>query len=240
MELTKSICSLALSLRKKEGIRVRQPLESITLCLGAGYKQSDVLSELVESETNIKNIIFSHNSSGLVKRKLVPNFSVLGKKYGGMTKKIISEIQQFSESDFKQYEQFQKISISVDGEKIILCGDDLVVKIEDMPGFLTAKTDSVIISLNTNLSEELLSEGFAREFVNKVQGFRKDLGLLVVDRISISVFGDSGGVEILLNQKKYVLEEVLGDDILLIGSVPKNNRLFEFNNYKLYIAIQKS
>ena len=238
MELTKNICSLALSLRKKEGIRVRQPLSSITICLSGGSVKEDLLVDLVKSEVNVKEVCFSENTSDVVEQKLVVNFPVLGKKYGKKIKNIVKLVNNLDLDSVLEYEKTKKITVCVDGEDICLSNDDLILKIKDISGALTAKSDNILISLNTAVSKELLSEGFAREFINKVQNMRKDLNLLVVDKINVCIAGDLEAIEMILDNKQYVKDEVLANTITSVGVIPKNNTLFEFNNYKMYIAVE--
>ena len=123
-------------------------------------------------------------------------------------------------------------------ENICLSDDDLILKIKDIPGVLTTKSDDVLISLNTSLSEKLLAEGFSREFINKVQNIRKDQRLSVVDKINITISGDLDAINMVLNNDQYVKDEVLATTITSVDSAPKNNTLFEFNNYKMYIAVE--
>jgi isoleucyl-tRNA synthetase len=240
MNLTKNICSSVFSLRKKEGIRVRQPLDSITICLGGSHFEEDVFVDLIKSEVNVKKVLFSNNSSTIVNRRLVVNFPVLGKKHGGKIKSIVREVEKINSLSVDSYEKSKNLILSIDGEKIILSDDDLVIKVEDMPGFLTTKTtDGLLVSLNTTISQKLLNEGFAREFINKVQNARKDLNLLVVDRIFVSISGDSKAVNMILDHEEYIKEEVLANSITLLKRPPKNHTLFEFNNYKMYIGVEK-
>ena len=237
MKLTKNICSLALSLRKKEGIRVRQPLQSVVVCLDRGG-ESSVLVDLVRSEVNVKEVSFSKKSSDIVEQELVVNFPVLGKKYGKKTKSIVSVVSGLGLEGVLEYEKTGKINILVEEENICLSGDDLVLKIKDIPGFLTARSGDVLISLNTSVSKKLLAEGFAREFVNKVQNIRKELKLVVVDKINISVSGDVDAIKMLLENGQYIKDEVLARTIESVDFIPKNNTVFEFNDYKLYIAVE--
>ena len=239
MALTRDICSLALSIRKKENIRVRQPLESIAVCLNDRALEQGVMVDLIKSEINVKSVLFSAESDGLVKRCLVPNFSVLGKKHGSLMREINSKVKLFTDVDVLSFIKDGEISLFVNERELILSGDDLVVKVEDLPGFLTAKNNRVLVSLNTSISKSLLDEGFAREFVNFIQGLRKDLSLVVTDTVSVVLFGDVGAVDIILNHRSYIEGEVLAKSIVVSDKKPKNNTLFEFNNYKMYIAIEE-
>jgi len=238
MRLTKTICSLALSLRKKEGIRVRQPLESINICLSGGVMEKDVLINLIESEINVKNVYFSNKSSSVIKQKLVVNFPVVGKKHGKRTKKIVEKVTLLSDKLVHEYEKKKNITISIDGEEICLSGDDLIMKMVEIPGVLTAKTDDVLISLNTTISKELLEEGIAREFVNKIQNIRKEMNLLVTDKINLVLVASNDGMRIIQQHQDYICNEILANHITNQVSHPKNNFVFEFDNYKMYIGIQ--
>ncbi len=240
MNLTKDVCSLALSLRKREGIRVRQPIESIGVCLSDGEAGGGVFSDLIKSEINVKSVLFSKNSSKMIKRKLVPNFPILGKKFGQLMGDLVQKIRGFGEEELLKYESGDNIVVFLGDREFVLGKGDLVVKVEDVPGFLTAKNDSVLVSLNTNLSQDLLDEGFAREFVNIVQGFRKDMNLIVTDKIRLFLFGDDGAKKIILKHSDYVKSEVLATSISIAKNKPKNSVGFEFNNYKMYIAIENS
>ena len=239
MGLTKEICSLALSIRKKENIRVRQPLDSITVCLNNVELEKGVLLDLIKSEVNVKSVLFSKKSEGVLKTRLVPNFSVLGKKYGKLMPEIVSAVQLFNIEDVEGFIENKRVLLVLGKKELVLGEDDLIVKIEDLPGFLTAKNDRVLVSLNTSISEDLLREGFAREFVNRVQGIRKSLGLVVTDKIHIVLFGDQKAVDIILGHQSYIEGEVLAKSIVLFDKKPKNSTPFEFNNYKMYIAIQE-
>ena len=239
MGLTKTICSLALSLRKKEKIRVRQPLNSVTVCLSGGLVESDVLASLVLSEVNVKDVFFVKNSNKMVKKTLSINFPVLGKKHGKKIKSIKTLVDSFSEAEVENYENCGGVELCVDNETIVLSNDDLIIKMENVPGFLTAKSTNVLISLDTSISQELALEGIAREFINQVQNIRKEQNLSVVDRVCLEFSGTPDVVEALEKHKKYISGEVLADKITHVIAPPKNNTLFEFNNYKMYIAIVK-
>ena len=107
-----------------------------------------------------------------------------------------------------------------------------------MPGYLTARSDGVLVTLNTHVSKELEAEGYVRELVNKAQNIRKELGLVVTDRVVLSFFGDEGALNMIGAHKKYVSEELLVESILYTNSPAKNSFLFEFNNFKMYIGVE--
>jgi len=237
MELTKGVCSLALSLRKREGIRVRQPLESLTICLNT-VSSKQVLVDLVQSEVNVKTVFFESNSNNVISRKLVVNFPVLGKKYGHLIKGIVSAVEGLGNKDACLLEEIGSLSVLVGNQEIVLKKEDLLIKIEDAPGVLTAKNDDVLVMLNPKLSQGLIEEGFAREFINKIQNMRRDLGLAVTDLVEVLVGGDIIACDIVFKHENYVSEEVLAQKISLSSSALKKGSVFEFNDYKLYIVLQ--
>ena len=238
MGLTKEVCSLALSLRKKHGIRVRQPLYSITVCLSGDNAGKDLFLDLIKSEINVKQVLFAENSNDVVERKLVVNFPVLGKKHGGLMKEIVNAVRELSPSDVALYEKHGELSVSLAEGAVSLSGGDLQVQAKNMPGYLTAQSSGLLVTLNTSISNELESEGYAREFVNKAQNIRKDLGLIVTNRVILSVSGDKEALKMIKPHENYISEELLVDTILFLKSTPKNSFLFEFNNFKMYIGVE--
>ena len=240
MQLTKTICSLALSLRKKEGIRVRQPLESLTICLSGNNGRDDVLVDLVQSEINVKNVLFEKNTNNIVKRKLFVNFPVVGKKHGKLVKEIVSAVDELKEKDLSFFESSGEIRLNLQQSNVVLTSEDLFIKADDVSGVLTAKSDDVLVVLNPELSVDLLEDGYAREFVNFIQNTRRELGLKVMDKICLLVWGDLEAQKIIYKHNSYIKEEVLADKISVSEHSLKNSHVFEFNNYKLYIVIQFS
>ncbi|MAQ31165.1 MAG: isoleucine--tRNA ligase [Flavobacteriales bacterium] len=240
MKLTKNICSLALSLRKKEGIRVRQPLESVTICLSGNKGSKDVLVELIRSEINVKNVFFEKNSNNIVKRKLVVNFPVVGKKYGKLVKEIVSAVGDLREEDLSDFEASGEISLNLLNSSVVLKSADVFIKADDVPGVLTAKADDVLVVLNSELSSDLLEDGYAREFINFIQNTRRELGLKVMDKITLFVGGDSDAQKIILKHCEYIKKEVLAFEIHVGEGFSKKSHVFEFNDYKLYIVVQFS
>ena len=237
MKLTKSVCSLALSLRKRENIRVRQPLDSVVVCLDGG-KEDCVFVDLIKSEINVKNIVFEDYSKGVVKRKLVVNFPLVGKKHGRLVKDIVHSVSLLDESDIDLFEKNGKINLPVLGESVWLLKDELFVKTQDVPGLVTAKNEDALVVLNSLISPELKKEGFAREFVNKVQSIRRELNLNVTDNINLFLNGDKEACDIIMKYENYISGEVLSKKIAVCNGVLKNGVVFEFDDYKLYIELQ--
>jgi isoleucyl-tRNA synthetase len=183
-------------------------------------------------------VLFAENSNSVVERKLVVNFPVLGKKHGGLMKDILVAVGGLSSSDVEVYERDGVLSLNLNSGLLKLGGDDLRVQVKDMPGYLTAQSNGLLVTLNTHISKELEAEGYTREFVNRVQNVRKEIGLVVTNRIVLSIFGDEGALKMIKPYEKYISQELLVDSIVYLKSAPKNSFLFEFNNFKLYIGVE--
>ena len=186
MGLAQNVTSLALSLRKKEGLRVRQPLQKIMIPILDDKTKTDIesVSAIIKSELNVKEIEFLRENSAVLKKQIKPNFKTLGPKFGQEMKLIASKIGQFSANDIKEIEQKNCYHIS-DGITIELV--DVEISSADIPGFSVATNNGITVALDITLSEELKEEGLAREFINRVQSLRKDKGFEVTDKVVIWV-----------------------------------------------------
>jgi len=206
--------------------------------INSGASESDVLElkSFILSELNIKKLIFSSNSGEVVSRRLKVNFPVLGKKHGKHIKKIVQIITKLNQDDVNKFENEGCLQISVNNNVILLEKEDLIITSEDLPGFLTANNDKVLVALNTSISASLYKEGLAREFINKVQSLRKDHSLIVTSKIDLVVFAEGDFKDAIEEHRSHICREVLASSIGLVKEPPKNNAVFEFNNYKLYIA----
>ena len=138
------------------------------------------------------------------------------------------------------FESSGEIRLNLQQSNIVLTSEDLFIKADDVSGVLTAKSDDVLVVLNSELSVDLLEDGYAREFVNFIQNTRRELGLKVMDKICLLVWGDVEAQKIIDKHNSYIKEEVLADKISVSEHSLKNSHVFEFNNYKLYIVVQFS
>ncbi len=188
MHLAQQISSLVHSLRKKEKIRVRQPLHKILIPILKAETKTSIqqVEELILSEINVKEIEYVDDASILVK-KIKPNFKKLGREYGSKIKAISSVINGFRKEDIAAIERDGSVKITVtDNEAIQLTLDDVEITSEDIPGWLVASENGLTVALDITLTEELRKEGLSRDVVNRIQNLRKDRGLEVHDKIAIS------------------------------------------------------
>jgi len=176
MKKAQDISSMALALRKKSKIKVRQPLQKILIPIlnEKDKAQIEKVSELIKSELNIKEIEFVEDASGILVKSIKPNFSVLGKKLGPKMKAVSSIINNWGENEIIEIEKNGSISIPIDGEEISIGQEEVVISTEDIPGWLVNSMDGLTVALDVTVTPELENEGTARELVNRVQNARKD------------------------------------------------------------------
>jgi isoleucyl-tRNA synthetase len=188
MHLAQSASSLVHSLRKKEKIKVRQPLSKILIpILYEGEKERlQMVEELIVSETNVKEVEYLDDTSGVFVKKIKPNFRKLGSEYGPKLKQITPKINQMDQDAIAKFEADGQYEIALDDEKITLSLEDVEISTEDIPGWLVASEDGFTVALDITITDELKKEGLARDLVNRIQNLRKDKGLDVQDKINIS------------------------------------------------------
>ncbi|MBB6460980.1 isoleucine--tRNA ligase [Flammeovirga kamogawensis] len=188
MRLAQVISSLTHSIRKKEKLKVRQPLQRILIpdVNAKVTAQIKAVQDVIASEVNIKEIDFlTEENEGMFVKHIKPNFATLGRKYGKLMKGISAQINQMSQDDIKAIETNKGTTLDVDGNEVVLGIEDVLITSDDIPGWSMAKDQGVTVALDITLTEELKKEGIARDIVNRVQNIRKELGLEVQDKINI-------------------------------------------------------
>ena len=211
--LAQNICSLVHSLRKKEKLKVRQPLQKILVpVLNDEIRhQVQAVEGLIMTEVNIKEIEYIDDTSGVLVKSIKPNFPVLGKKYGKKVKDIVGVINSFDAEHISRIEKDGKISVNLigSGEETTLDLEDVLILSEDIPGWSVASQDGVTVALDINITDELKQEGLARDFVNRIQNLRKEMGLEVQDKIKIQVEDSIEELTLSLkNNTDYICTEV--------------------------------
>lgn len=239
MELAQKTCSLVLSLRKKEKIKVRQPLQKIMIPV-QNEKMKEQLMKVesyILSEVNVKAVEYISDTSGIVKKKIKPNFRELGKKVGSKMKALQAAVAAFTHEDMQQLEKNGLVVLNLDGDNFNLEIADVEILSEDIPGWLVASEGPVTVALDVTISEELRNEGTAREFVNKVQNLRKDKDFQVLDRIKVSVVKNKV-FELALSQfKEYISNEILAKEILLVDTLNEFDEV-ELNEEILKVKVE--
>jgi len=219
MNYAQSISSLVLSLRKKEKIRVRQPLQKILLPVldTAFQEQIEKVKDLILSEVNVKDIEFMTDTGGIIKKGIKPNFKTLGRRMGKHMKTVAQKIGQFGDSEIAQLERDGNMKIEIDGATFELTLEDFEITTQDIPGWLVATDGPLTVALDVTLNEDLTNEWIARELVNRIQNIRKDQKLEITDRINVTL-EDHATVRTAVEQfGDYIANEVLANNITLNG-----------------------
>jgi isoleucyl-tRNA synthetase len=226
MALAQTTTSLALSLRKKENIRVRQPLQKIMVPVINSEFESHLkqVESLILSEVNVKELEYVHDSNIFVK-SIKPNFKALGPKVGKNMKALSAQVGQFGQDEIQQIEREGKITLDLDGSSFDLISDDVEISTKDIPGWIVASEGSVTVALDITISPELRSEGIARELVNRIQNLRKDSGLEVTDRIHLMVENQPEIEQAVNINKNYICAETLADQLLVKSELAQDSAL---------------
>ena len=208
MQMAQNVTSLALSLRKKERLRVRQPLQKIMIPILNAKMQEDIdgVSTIILSEINVKEIEFLGKDSDVLTKQIKPNFKTLGPKFGKDMKLISRAVNQFSADDIKKIEMDENYPIN---ESITIDISDVEITSKDIPGCIVATNNGLTVALDITLSDELREEGLAREFINRIQNLRKDSGLEVTDKVKIQVEKNDSLTAAIKNNFAYICDETL-------------------------------
>jgi len=241
MQLAQNITSMVLSLRKKEKIRVRQPLQKIMIPASDEHVKAQInaVKDLVLSEVNIKSLDFMSEDSNVLVKEIKANFKALGPKYGKQMKAIAAAIARFDQGDINLLEKEGFYTLNIDGSDLVVSTEDVFISSQDIPGLLVANNKGTTVALDITLNEALLEEGIARELINRIQNMRKDAGLEVTDRIKLSITQNDKVESAITSNKSYICGETLADDILICKIEPKNATAVEFDDIKTYIALTK-
>lgn len=215
MEIAQRVSSLVLGLRKKEKIRVRQPLQKIMVPVLSEDFERNILhvKELILSEVNVKELELLDASNNVFVKSIKPNFKTIGPKYGKQMKAIAAIISGLDQATIAAIEAESGWSGEVMGEHVRLTAEDFEIRAEDIPGWLVASEGGLTVALDNTITEELRREGIARELINRVQNLRKDSGLEVTDRIQLTLETSSDIQAAIAQNQDYVCNEVLATEI---------------------------
>jgi isoleucyl-tRNA synthetase len=242
MVYAQDISSMVLSLRKKSGINVRQPLEKILIpSLNGDFEQKiSKVADYILSETNVKHIEFITDTHGIVKKKLKPNFKSLGKKVGKDMSLVKEALENSNQDDIQRLENDGFIIVvGSNGEEFTInLNDDVEVFAEDIPGWQVTNLGSLTVALDVTISEELKQEGISRELVNRIQNLRKELNFEVTDRIKVSLQNDNLVANAVAKNKDYICAEILADEFELTDTVNNANKIV-IDDVELSISVNK-
>ena len=240
MQKAQTISSLVLSLRKKEMIKVRQPLQKVMIPVLDENQRAEILaiSELVKAEVNVKEILLLEDDSDILVKQIKPNFKALGPRFGKDMGLISKEIQSFSADQINQLDKQGTLDIVIAGNNVTLSLEDVEITSQDIEGWLVANSNGITVALDITISDELKSEGIARELVNRIQNIRKDSGFEVTDKIKVQIKRNGILEEAILKNIDYIKSETLTDELVFVDSL-ENGTEIEFDDIKTMILISK-
>jgi isoleucyl-tRNA synthetase len=240
MQLAQDASSLILSLRKKENLKVRQPLQKVLIPAmnQKMKKQLQLVEDLIKAEVNVKEIEYLDPDNTFIRKKIKPNFVALGKKLGPKMKAVTVALTQLTQEDIAKFEKEGNYSLPIDGETVILRVSEVEITSEDIPGWMVANKGNLTVALDVNVTAELEQEGNAREFVNRIQKIRKDSGFELTDRILVKVAAVNGMKESLAQFNNYICAEILADALEIVPEIHDGTEI-EVNNISLKVIVSK-
>jgi isoleucyl-tRNA synthetase len=227
MNLAQQVCSMVLALRRKANKKVRQPLTKIMIpVLDTDMKiKLDDMKHLILSEVNVKQLEFLEDTTGIITKKIKPNFKTLGKIYGKQMKEISEAIAAFSQQDISNLEHETVKTLNLQSGDVKLTVEDVEITSEDIPGWLVATEGKLTIALDITITPELLDEGIAREIVNRIQNIRKNSNFDVTDKINIQIERNEAIVSAINSFYDYISTQTLATKISFEDSIADGNVL---------------
>lgn len=233
-------CSLILSIRKKVNIKVRQPLQKALIPVFNPLMEQQLrkVEDLIKAEVNVKEIDYLTETEGFIKKKIRPNFQALGKKLGAKMKVVSAALQAFSQHEISLFEKEGRYSLPLNDELVELSLSEVEITSEDIPGWSVASKGPLTVALDVAVTPELEQEGYAREFVNRIQKIRKESGFDVTDRIDVQVAATNGLAEALGRYNNYICAEILADKLEITSTIVDGVDI-EVNDNPLKVIVLK-
>ncbi|MBA2423411.1 MAG: class I tRNA ligase family protein, partial [Chitinophagales bacterium] len=238
MQWAQEISSMVLSLRKKVNIKVRQPLSRMMIPYSSEHFRDQVLKvrDLILAEVNVKELDFVTDTSGMVQKKVRPNFKLLGARLGKRMKAVNEQLLNLDQEQIQQLEFDGLLTLIIDDETITIKDTEVEIISEDIPGWQVTNEGELTVALDVSISETLQDEGNARELVNKIQKMRKEIDLNVVDRINVSIEKHDLINSSVINFKSYICAEILADQLELVDSL-KDAMVIDVNDFPVKVII---
>lgn len=241
MELAQQISSMVLGLRRKVQLRVRQPLSKLIIPILNDHmiRQLDAVKNIILSEVNVKEIEYITDTTGVLVKKIKPNFKTLGPKYGKYMKQISTLIAAMEQSDIFEFEKNGRYQLNIGTEPIDLSLEDVEILSEDIPGWLVANEGRLTVALDINVTKELKEEGIARELINRIQNLRKESNFDVTDKITLAIGRHKEINEAVENFSQYIASQVLAEYIELTDEKDDKARDIEIDDIHTFIKIER-
>lgn len=242
MSQAQIISSLVLSLRAKEKIKVRQPLQKIMIPVYSQKHKQEIIaiSSLIKQEVNVKEVEVLEEESEILVKRIKPNFKTLGPRFGKDMKLVVTAIQQLNSEDIQKIEQKGALELEINGKSITLKLDDVEISSQDIEGWLVANQGSVTVALDITVSDSLKQEGIARELVNRIQNLRKNSGFEVTDHVDICILDNKNITNAVLNNLDYIKIETLTKKLELVNKLDDGIEIdFDGISTKLLVTLNK-
>lgn len=240
MHQAQTISSLVLSLRQRQKIKVRQPLQKIMIPVLDEATRQEILavSDLIRSEVNVKEIELIDEGSGILVKQIKPDFKKLGPRFGKDMKKVAAAVQSFDQEAIAVIEKEGKIPLTINEKNVTLKLDDVQISSQDIEGWLVASNAGVTVALDVTISPELKNEGIARELVNRIQNLRKDSGFEVTDRVDVTLQIDETLKMAVAQNSAYIKQETLTEELQFENEVNDGAEIV-FDDIVTRLRIQK-
>ena len=241
MQLAQDISSMTLALRKKENIKVRQPLTQIMVPILSENEQENIeaVKDLIMNEVNVKAINFVTDASGILVKRIKPDFKKLGPKCGKNMKTVAQMLTEFSQEQIAELEKNGQYTLDVAGASVVVEKGDVEILSEDIPGWLVANNGQITIALDVTITDELKEEGIAREFVNRIQNIRKSSGFEITDKIIVEIEKKAEINVAVEHFAQYIASQVLANEVKLVDSISGATEL-DFDDYKVNVKVVKA
>ena len=239
MELAQHISSMVLSLRKKEHIIVRQPLQCITVPVTDNCLREDLenVRQLILDEVNVKELRFA--DANMLEKKVKCNFRVMGKKFGKLMKAVNAAVTALGQDEINRLDSEGTLSLQIEGQELLVERADVEIISEDMPGWTVANEGTLTVALDLQITPELRGEGLAREVVKRIQNYRKESGFEITDRIQVTIQAVPQLKEAVEAFADFISVQVLADKIVFAGELPSTAVEYDFEDFKAAMDIQK-
>ncbi|HOH96506.1 MAG TPA: DUF5915 domain-containing protein, partial [Candidatus Enterocola sp.] len=221
-------------------IKVRQPLSHIMIPSTNAELETNLkaVENLIKAEVNVKEIKLVDNSAGILVKRIKPDFKKLGPKCGKDMKQVAQLLQNMSQTDITKFEDEGQFEYTINDALICILTDDVEIISEDIPGWLVANEGKLTIALDITLTDDLISEGIAREAINRIQNLRKSTGLEITDKIEIKIQSDKNLDSAIEKHKSYIASQVLATSIEIVSELP-NGQAIEMDDNKIILDIKK-
>ena len=240
MEKAQTVSSLVLSLRKKEMIKVRQPLQKVMIPVLDEIQKAEIeaVADLIKAEVNVKEVELLSDASGILVKQIKPNFKALGPRFGKEMGNVSKAIQNFSQEQINEIEKNNQISLEISGNSVTLTNEDVEISSQDIEGWLVANANGITVALDITISDALRKEGIARELVNRIQNIRKDSGFEVTDKVKVQMQRETVIEEAVNANLEYIKTETLTDSLEFVEDV-QNGVEIAFDELTTKIIVNK-